>query len=232
MKSTKTILAAALGLVMGAITAQTAEIQITSFPYNISVPGTYVLTSNLSANVRGWFPITVNSAVAGPIIIDLKGFTLSVTADNIGAIYIENNSTASSITIRNGTIQGSTNGILTDYGVVVNEDIQNGIPTTNYVSNIKIEKITFGNFYTAVELNQTNSSSITDCSFTSTPESEMIGIVDIASQGGNTYKNDSFDGNEDQELVVEGAHTYPFAAGPVVLKNCGFEAAAKAKAKQ
>jgi hypothetical protein len=64
MKSTKTILAAALGLVMGAITAQTAEIQITSFPYNISVPGTYVLTSNLSANVRGWFPITVNSAVA------------------------------------------------------------------------------------------------------------------------------------------------------------------------
>jgi hypothetical protein len=225
------LLTAALSLIMSAITAQAADIQITRLPYNISVPGTYILTSNLSANVLGGFPITVDSAVAGPIIIDLKEWTLAVSDQNIGAIYIVSNRTASSITVRNGTIEGSTPGFLTGYGVVVNEDINFGIPTTNYVSNIHIEDMTFSNFYYAVDFNQTNSSSITDCDFTSVPHSLMVGIIDVASQGGNHYKNDSFDGNESEELVVEGAQEFPFAAGPVVLKDCRFEGAAETKLK-
>jgi hypothetical protein len=219
-----TLLTAALSLILRATTAQAADIQITSLPCFITVPGTYIFKSNLSVNGVFESGITVDSAVAGPIIIDLKGWTLSTAVDQGGAgIYIGNNSTASPITIRNGVIQGGA------YGVDVNRNVSFEVATTNYILNVHIKEITFSNIPTAVLFNQTNLSSVTDCAFTAVPNSPMVGILDIASQGGNHYRNDHFDGNERQQLIVAGAYQFPFAAGPAVLKDCRFQAPAKQK---
>jgi hypothetical protein len=119
-----------------------------------------------------------------------------------------------------GTMQGGF------YGVDVNRTVSFDTVTTNYVSNIHIEKLTFNNFFVAVLFKQTNSSSVTDCAFTALPEAAITGILDAASQGGNHYRNDRFDGNQVNQLEVESASEFPFTAGPSVLKDCRYEATA------
>jgi hypothetical protein len=108
MKPKTILLTTTLSLMMSAITPHAAEISIISLPYHITVPGTYILKSNLSASGVFVAGITVDSAVAGPIVIDLKGFTISGANAPAGAIiYILDNPTASRITIRNGTMQSN-----------------------------------------------------------------------------------------------------------------------------
>jgi hypothetical protein len=225
MNSQKVVLTAAFSLIMSAFTAPAADITITSLPYSISVPGTYILKSNMSVNGVFAAGITVDSAVAGPIIIDLKGLMISGLNNPGGAlIYISDNPTASRITIRNGRLQGGPSGSI--YGVDVNRTLSRET-VTNWVSNIHIKGIIFDNLLTGVLFQQTNSSSVTDCAFTAAPRSAVIGINSIYSQGGNHYKNDSFDGNQSQQLLVVGPDGFPNFAAPVVLKDCRYEAPAK-----
>jgi hypothetical protein len=76
-------------------------IQITAVPFAITAPGTYVLSSNLVCLALP--AITIHSPVAGPIILDMGGFTLQPIPNGDGflaGILIEN-PTASKITIRN-----------------------------------------------------------------------------------------------------------------------------------
>jgi len=223
MKSNKIILTVAFSLIMSAIAARAADIPIPSLPYHITVPGTYILKANLSVNGVFVAGITVDSAVAGPIVVDLQGFTISGANAPAGAIiYIIDNPTASRITIRNGTLQ--SNGTLgVAYGVDVNHDLSFDIPNETYPSNIHVEKITFNNVYVAVLFRQTNLSSVTDCIFTAPAESAVTGILDEGSQGGNHYRNDKFDGNQKSQLDVESAIEFPFTAGPSVLKDCRYE---------
>src|SRR5260370_42389736 len=73
MTSPTTLLTAALGLIMSALAAQSATIPITTVPYTISSPGTYVLTGNLTSP-----PLQNQSAIlitgsAGTVVLDLQG---------------------------------------------------------------------------------------------------------------------------------------------------------------
>ena len=66
---------------------------------------------------------------------------------------------------------------------------------------------------------QTNLSSVTDCVFTASLESNIAGVVDAAGQGGNHYKNNRFDGNQDNQFTVEGATEFPLTTGPSAPKG-------------
>jgi hypothetical protein len=85
---TRILLMAAFSLLI-ALSAQAANIQISAVPFNIVVPGTYVLTANLiypgilpvngglGPPFNGSNAITVNTAASGPVVINLNGHTLS-----------------------------------------------------------------------------------------------------------------------------------------------------------
>src|SRR5271166_1614339 len=69
-----------------------APVQITSLPFSITSPGTYILTSNLTfsapaiSNVRA---ITISPATPGPVVLNLKGFTITGVGgqnNNVGVL--------------------------------------------------------------------------------------------------------------------------------------------------
>src|ERR1700722_12823699 len=103
MKLNNTLMMAALSL-LSALTVQAANIKISSLPFVISAPGTYVLTGNLVCANPEISAITINSPVAGSIVLDLKGYTIScitpgVSSGSVG-ISISGNLVGGSITIR------------------------------------------------------------------------------------------------------------------------------------
>jgi hypothetical protein len=106
MKLSITPLMAALSLIMSAlpVTAQsvaaTATIKISVLPFTVTAPGTYVLVSDLACAPSS-YAITIPTNLTGPVIVDLKGFTITGAG-----IDVENNYPAvlSSITISNLTI--------------------------------------------------------------------------------------------------------------------------------
>jgi hypothetical protein len=91
MRSKNILLTAALSLITSALTphiahAQTAlaqavkkaSIPITQLPYNITAPGTYVLTGNMSYISGSSFgAISIIGPITGPVVVDLKGFTIT-----------------------------------------------------------------------------------------------------------------------------------------------------------
>jgi hypothetical protein len=126
-----TLLVPAFGLIMSALTvhsgyaqavptqaAKSTSIKISSLPFRIATPGTYVLTGNLTFSGTSSNPgggINISTGVAGPVVVDLKGFTISGPgggyAITIGVISY-GSSNVYPITIRNGTIANSQFGIV------------------------------------------------------------------------------------------------------------------------
>jgi hypothetical protein len=68
---------AALGLIMSGLAAQSANIQITSLPFSITAPGTYVLVSDLNYTAQSGAAITILPNLSGPVILNLRGHTLT-----------------------------------------------------------------------------------------------------------------------------------------------------------
>jgi hypothetical protein len=66
---------AAFGL-LSVLSAQAVTIKISSLPFAITAPGTYVLTGNLTSPSAS-DAITIDASVTGPVVVDLKGFTLT-----------------------------------------------------------------------------------------------------------------------------------------------------------
>ena len=209
MKLFLTPLMAAFGLIMSALPAPADDIQISSLPFNITSPGTYVLTGNLTCQAPE-NAITINPSTSGNIILDLGGYAISAypyIGSSETAITV-NNPTASKIIIRNGTITSFWQGL------VVNPSGQ------DYMSNIHIENITFyGIRYRNVFYNLINSSTISGCTFIGAVPGEsgaLYGIEDYGSQTGNSYTNNAFDGAQTWEIAVS-------TSGPVDLEHCHFE---------
>lgn len=106
---------AALGLTMSALPAQSADVQITTLPFLITAPGTYVVNSDLT--ITGGFPaISLAPSVStGKIIINLNGHTViaPVPPEEKGAFFAVVNDTSSSyvLVIKNGYIHGFSTGI-------------------------------------------------------------------------------------------------------------------------
>ena len=51
-------------------TPTTATVKISSLPFNITAPGTYVLAGDLDVTTAGG--INISTALAGPVVLDLK----------------------------------------------------------------------------------------------------------------------------------------------------------------
>jgi hypothetical protein len=201
---TRILLTAALGLIMSAAAqaantqlattqaAKTSTIPISYLPFSITAPGTYVLTGNLtfSPSTSVVVPaITVSTAISGPVVIDLKGFTLTgsgssgpTVAVGIGFFTGTSVRNAFPITIRNGTLLNFGFGVWAELDGI--DDI-----TDLSLNNLTFtEKPANGGFGHAVTFRQVSSSNVNNCIF----NSGNVGISDLESNGGNTYNNNSF----------------------------------------
>jgi hypothetical protein len=86
--------------------SSTDKTLISSLPYTISTPGSYIVKSNLSCVCGGSPPgITIN---ASQVTLDLNGFSLSSTGSGSA---IEGTSALTNITIENGSLAAWTQGI-------------------------------------------------------------------------------------------------------------------------
>jgi hypothetical protein len=200
-------------LTIHSVTAQTPAAQATKatsipisyLPYTITAPGTYVLTRNLSYTGTQ-AAIGISEAVGGPVVLDLKGFTIMNTAGaNTGSycIFLDLQKLGSNpTTIRNGTITGFVVGII----------------ALNGVSSITISNLIFNQNTVGVDLEQSSNSIINKCQFNGfNNQTVTYGIDDRNSPGGNTYDNNTFT-NIVQSLTVfgNGINTN------VVLDRCQF----------
>jgi hypothetical protein len=215
MNPNKTLLPTAFALIISALSAHSADIKISLLPLNITAPGTYVLTGNLTSSLTRTSTsgssagaINISTAIEGPVVVDLKGFTIMGPGSNSFGVtigYISSGmSNAHPITIRNGTIRNF------QYGVFAS--------TLTTLSNITVNDIVFDIISTGAAVGQgvnffnVDSSTISNCAF----NEATYGIQDYASGGGNLYDNDTFLHNV-FPLVVEGS---------LMLKHCQFEAPA------
>ena len=161
---------------------------ITTLPFQITTPGTYVLKGDLTVPAGVNEAIQISTSTSGSVILDLNGFTLTGTGTNtsvgIGIGHINGPiepSNAYPITIRNGILRNFVFGVFAEISGF-----------SNYASDITISHLTF---YTdsiqgsaGVYLQKVNSSTVKDCTF----NGGTTGIVDAQSQGGNSYINDTF----------------------------------------
>jgi hypothetical protein len=216
MIRTPIILTVALNLIMSAI-AQATNIQISSLPFAITAPGTYVLARSLTFSPSTSAlaaAITVSTAISGPVVIDLKGFTLTgggssslTVAVGIGIFASTSVHNAFPITIRNGTLLNFGFGVWAE------------LDGMDDIANLIVRKLTFtvepadaGNGF-AVRFRQVSSSTVDNCTF----NSGNVGISDVGSNGGNTYNNNVFK-NCPGPLTVEVADDQS-----VILNHCEFD---------
>src|SRR6266550_2074672 len=73
----RSIIMAVLGLC--ATHSESATI-ITALPYTVTALGTYVLNANLTLPDPNGVAVLVDTAVKGPVVVDLRGFTLTGTS--------------------------------------------------------------------------------------------------------------------------------------------------------
>jgi hypothetical protein len=106
--------------------------------------------------------------------------------------------------IKNGTIEGCNSGVLA--GPECNT------PSPLFLSNIRVDNITFQSGITGVSFNQVNNSLVTGCTF----NADYYGITDGSTQTGNTYTGNTFDDNQSHSLEVS-------SVGPIFLKQCQFQ---------
>jgi hypothetical protein len=181
--------------------AKTSTIPISYLPFTITAPGTYVVTKNLSFSSPSSAAITISTALSGPVVLDLKGFTLTGGGGSnfnagigIGilpaSLGFQEVSNTYPITVRNGTIQNFEIGVLA--GVLANAITLNNL--TLVIAQIPSYPDPFGlGVSTGVSLFFVNSSYISNCVFGSvTNFFAAKGIADTGSLGGNRYTNDSF----------------------------------------
>lgn len=189
---------AALGLMMSAAQAAT---QINALPCTISSPGTYVFTCNLTVPASSLYGPAIYIATSGAVVLDLKGFTLSMPSLLPNYQYTGISIQRGTATVRNGTIRNFNEGI-------------NASPADGtFLANITIQNLTFSNMDgTHIDLYRVTSSSVTNCVFT---DFAQACIVDYNSEPSYLSKN-RFDGKQIQILAI----LYPLS--PVMLQQATF----------
>jgi hypothetical protein len=184
------------------LAALQVKIPIAYLPFRITAPGTYLMMTNLTASGTPLGGINISTAIPGPVVVDLNGFTLTGTGDSDTGISIGLISLGVAniypITIKNGTIINFSSGVLA-YGY------------TSFLFDLTIDKIVF--LDSSVQFSLVNSSTVRHCIFTNSS------IFDEASAGGNSYRNDTFI-NSPAPFTVFNRDL------PLVLERCQFSAPA------
>jgi hypothetical protein len=215
---------AALSLTMSAIAAQAADIQITSLPFTIAAPGTYVITGNLSFTAPTspftstfFAAILIPTSLPGPVILDLKGFTLTSNGANItasvgvgigGTFVGPLVANAFPITVKNGSLKNFQVGIWASQAAAV-------IPPP--LTNIEVSNMSFSSLEQGIIFIEVNSSTVKNCTF-----NKGSGIEDSLSAGGNQYTTLTFN-NAGETLTIasdRGGVGLPHTTS--VLEDCRF----------
>jgi hypothetical protein len=212
IRPTRLALTAAVSL-LSALSTQAANIKISSLPFAITAPGTYVVTANLSSSAStNVAAITISTAIQGPVLVDLKGFTLTgANGDSVGVGIGSFAGTQSipntyPITVRNGTLRSFAFGIWAENNAVLSSiDLQNVEIFTGGSSGVNSAGVIFS---------QVQLSTISNCSF----YAGANGIDDYQSPGGNLYTNDSF--TNVNPLFVSGQN----GGVTSVINRCAFQA--------
>jgi hypothetical protein len=183
------------------------EIPISSLPFTITAPGTYVLTGNLQTN-SSQSAINIANNIQGPVVLDLNGFSLTAPNADGEAIVIEAYygsipTNTYPITIKNGTISG---------GLSANPE-NRPFPSTE----ITVDNVTFVGL--GLWFFQTSYSTVKNCTF------QTGGIADYNSPGGNRYLNLTFINTVGQALFVGGSSGR--APSVLTLEDCEFANPAK-----
>ena len=244
IRTTTLLLTVSLSLIMSAITAQAAPkknppppppppIQISSLPFVISAPGTYVLTGNLAAPITPYKVGAINIAtvIIGPVIVDLKGFAITGPGPwesggiTDGIIIGSDGSGVTNpypVTVRNGTIN--------NFGIAIESTTPDNLATIT-LSNITIDTIVFNLPPTTVDatgvagvwFNNTSVSIVSNCTFNGITNDVTYGIADHFSTGGNSYNNNIFL-YMFYPIVVQSAAPIqlPSSTSHLVLNSCQF----------
>jgi len=182
------------GALFSALPAYCANNKITSLPFFITDPGTYVLTGDMNSSASGTNPAAINisPSVSGPVVVDLKGYTIKGSAGfglcvNIG-IGFPARANAFPITIRNGTISNFSFGVwaVSSQGV------------SAFLSDLTVSNLTISLSQNAADSSAgiiwsyVNNSTISNCRISGGDWA----IEDAQSQGGNTYSNVTAFGND------------------------------------
>jgi hypothetical protein len=212
MKLKSPLLMAAFSL-LSVLSVQAANIKITSLPFAITAPGTYVVTGNLNlqttTNVAA---ITISTAIQGPVIVDLKGFTLTGGAGDsigvgIGVFAGTNGPNSYPITVRNGSLTNFGFGVWAEAGSFA---LMSDITVNNLV--IHLGPTGQSGNGAGVLFSAAVSSTVSNCSFSG----GTYGIEDTASPGGNNYSNDTFIGVNPLFVTTQNGGI------PQVINHCQF----------
>jgi hypothetical protein len=223
MKLKNTLLMAAFGLIMSALVAQSANIQITHLPFTIAAPGTYVITGNLSftaptpPNASTFYTaILIPTSLPGPVILDLKGFTLTSNGPNatasvgvgIGGTFVGPLiANAFPITVRNGGLNSFDVGIWASQAAAV-------IPPP--LTNIEVSNMSF--LSGGIIFLEVNSSTVKNCTFNNCG----VSISDTLSAGGNEYSTLTFNNVGETLVLASGRGVVGLPNTTIVLNDCRF----------
>jgi hypothetical protein len=202
------LLVASFGIIVYTLSAHAANIPISTLPFTITAPGTYVLTGDLTSSSAG-NAISVGMGIQGPVIVDLKGFKITGPGEDSIGVSIGFNVPGSAtdtnpfpITVRNGTISNFGFGVLAEH--------------KNSPSDITVQKIVFNtsenseNNGAGVFFYLVHSSTISNCTF----NGGAYGIQDSLSGGGNSYNNDTF---------IDTGTCLSVSSGNIVLNHSQFD---------
>ena len=178
------------------------NIVISSLPYTVSAPGTYVLNGDLTLPApqgAGVAAINILTTLSGPVVLDLRGHTIvgSGGANQNFGVSIEGSPNPTEnkypITIKNGTIQNFEVGVDAEQG---------NLASTKKitVTNVNFSTVTYGYPTYGVDFLQVSDSNVSNCSFTGI----AYGISDIATGGNNRYLNNSFTNTGGMQIGTAG----------------------------
>lgn len=195
-----------LVLFAGALHAQ--PIPISSVPFTIQAPGTYVLRCNLTSLVAYPPAIMISTQIAGPVVLDMKGFTLTGPGQGsfgIGVGIAFTGSNQYPIHIRSGTLANF------NYPIWVQADATVSGITLNHLNiNVFTPSPSGDEGGTGVIFSNVQNSLIANCRFSG----GEYGIEDYASPGGNRYYFDTFIGVNPLYVTT--------SSGQQVIGDCRF----------
>lgn len=184
------------------------------------VTGDLSFSPPIGPNGNATAAINVSTSLSGPVVIDLKGHTLTGNAGvsvGVGIGFFANTpvSNTQPITIRNGTLRGFAFGVWAENSPEPNT----GRPIPLF--DITVSKLNIltsqpppGNG-TGIIFDAVSSSTVNNCSF----HGGSTGIQDSQSDGGNSYNNDAFFGVNPLSEYAGGEN-----GNPLVLNHCQFDA--------
>lgn len=171
-----------------------------------------MLRTNLTSLVPYPPAILISTQVTGPIVLDMKGFTLTGCGQGsfgIGVGIYFQGSNQYPITIRSGTLTGFT------YPLWVEAQAPVSGLTLNHL-NINVFTSSGGEGGTGVIFSQVENSLVANCRFFG----GEYGIEDYASPGGNRYFFDTFTGVNPLYVTAQNG-------GQQVIGDCRFAAPAQ-----